>query len=41
MTRTLMVFIFPAGFGKRVMFGSDQMVWPETLEGMHAAGDQQ
>ena len=21
-----------AGFGKRVMFGSDQMVWPETLE---------
>lgn len=24
--------IFDAGFGKRVMFGSDQMVWPETLE---------
>ena len=21
-----------AGFGKRVMFGSDQMVWPEALE---------
>jgi uncharacterized protein len=21
-----------AGFGKRVMFGSDQMVWPETIE---------
>lgn len=21
-----------AGFGKRVMFGSDQMVWPETME---------
>lgn len=21
-----------AGFGKRVMFGSDQMLWPETLE---------
>jgi hypothetical protein len=20
-----------AGFGKRVMFGSDQMVWPETI----------
>jgi predicted TIM-barrel fold metal-dependent hydrolase len=24
--------IVEAGFGKRVMFGSDQMVWPETLE---------
>ena len=23
--------IVEAGFGKRVMFGSDQMVWPETL----------
>ena len=23
--------IFDAGFGKRVMFGSDQMVWPETI----------
>ena len=21
-----------AGFGKRIMFGSDQMVWPETIE---------
>ena len=24
--------IMDAGFGKRVMFGSDQMVWPETIE---------
>lgn len=24
--------IFDAGFGKRVMFGSDQMVWPETID---------
>jgi hypothetical protein len=24
--------IIEAGFGKRVMFGSDQMVWPEALE---------
>lgn len=24
--------IVEAGFGKRVMFGSDQMVWPETLD---------
>jgi len=24
--------IFDAGFGNRVMFGSDQMVWPETIE---------
>lgn len=24
--------VVDAGFGKRVMFGSDQMVWPETLE---------
>jgi hypothetical protein len=24
--------IVNAGFGNRVMFGSDQMVWPETLE---------
>jgi len=24
--------ITEAGFGKRVMFGSDQMVWPEALE---------
>ena len=24
--------IVEAGFGKRVMFGSDQMVWPEVLE---------
>lgn len=24
--------IVDAGFGKRVMFGSDQMVWPETME---------
>lgn len=29
--------IVEAGFGNRVMFGSDQMVWPETLEiGMEA-----
>ena len=24
--------IIDAGFGKRVLFGSDQMVWPETIE---------
>ena len=24
--------IFDAGFGKRVMYGSDNMVWPETIE---------
>ena len=24
--------IVDAGFGKRVMFGSDQMVWPETID---------
>ena len=24
--------IVEAGFGKRVLFGSDQMVWPETVE---------
>jgi predicted TIM-barrel fold metal-dependent hydrolase len=24
--------VVEAGFGKRVMFGSDQMVWPEALE---------
>jgi predicted TIM-barrel fold metal-dependent hydrolase len=24
--------IVDAGFGRRVMFGSDQMVWPETIE---------
>jgi predicted TIM-barrel fold metal-dependent hydrolase len=24
--------IVEAGFGERVMFGSDQMVWPETIE---------
>ncbi|HJS54789.1 MAG TPA: amidohydrolase family protein, partial [Chitinophagaceae bacterium] len=24
--------IVEAGFGKRVMFGSDQMVWPEAIE---------
>jgi len=24
--------IVEAGFGKRVLFGSDQMVWPDTLE---------
>jgi predicted TIM-barrel fold metal-dependent hydrolase len=24
--------IVDAGFGKRVMFGSDQMIWPETIE---------
>lgn len=24
--------IIEAGYGKRVMFGSDQMVWPETIE---------
>lgn len=24
--------IMEAGYGKRVMFGSDQMVWPETIE---------
>ena len=24
--------IVEAGFGKRVLFGSDQMVWPEALE---------
>lgn len=23
---------FEAGFGSRVMFGSDQMIWPETIE---------
>ena len=23
--------IVDAGFGKRIMFGSDQMVWPETI----------
>jgi len=23
--------IISAGFGKRIMFGSDQMVWPETI----------
>ena len=23
--------LFTAGFGKRIMFGSDQMVWPEAL----------
>ena len=21
-----------AGFGKRIMFGSDQMIWPQTIE---------
>lgn len=21
-----------AGFGKRILFGSDQMVWPESIE---------
>jgi len=21
-----------AGFGKRIMFGSDQMIWPHTIE---------
>ena len=26
-----------AGFGKRIMFGSDQMVWPETI-GMAVEG---
>jgi len=26
------VRIVEAGFGKRVMFGSDQMVWPDALE---------
>jgi predicted TIM-barrel fold metal-dependent hydrolase len=24
--------IVDSGFGKRVLFGSDQMVWPETIE---------
>jgi hypothetical protein len=24
--------IVEAGFGRRVMFGSDQMIWPEALE---------
>jgi hypothetical protein len=24
--------IVEAGFGSRVMFGSDQMVWPETID---------
>jgi uncharacterized protein len=24
--------LFQAGFGKRVMFGSDQMVWPQAIE---------
>jgi hypothetical protein len=24
--------IVEAGFGNRVMFGSDQMIWPETIE---------
>ena len=24
--------LIDAGFGKRIMFGSDQMVWPETME---------
>ena len=24
--------IFDSGFGNRVMFGSDQMVWPGTIE---------
>ena len=24
--------IVEAGFGKRVMFGSDQMVWPEAID---------
>jgi predicted TIM-barrel fold metal-dependent hydrolase len=24
--------IVEAGFGKRVLFGSDQMIWPETIE---------
>jgi predicted TIM-barrel fold metal-dependent hydrolase len=24
--------IVEAGFGKRVLFGSDQMIWPETQE---------
>ncbi|MGH9840279.1 MAG: amidohydrolase family protein [Blastocatellia bacterium] len=23
--------IVEAGFGKRVMFGSDQMIWPEAI----------
>ncbi len=27
--------IVEAGFGKRVMFGSDQMVWPEMHRGRH------
>jgi predicted TIM-barrel fold metal-dependent hydrolase len=29
--------IFDAGFGTRVMFGSDQMVWPEAIERSIAA----
>lgn len=24
--------LFDSGFGKRIMFGSDQMVWPETID---------
>jgi predicted TIM-barrel fold metal-dependent hydrolase len=24
--------IVNAGFGKRIMFGSDNMVWPQTIE---------
>ena len=32
--------IFDAGFGKRVMFGSDQMVWPEvTARGIEVIND--
>lgn len=24
--------LFDAGFGKRIMFGSDQMEWPQTID---------
>ena len=24
--------LIEAGFGKRIMFGSDQMVWPDAIE---------
>jgi predicted TIM-barrel fold metal-dependent hydrolase len=32
--------IVDAGFGKRVMFGSDQMVWPEVIEAAIAGVEQ-
>ena len=24
--------LFEAGFGRRIMFGSDQMIWPQAIE---------